>query len=86
MPLQDISHILDALRLCFGVPQPSILLKKVIFHDPATIILWSDGTKTVVKVHNEPFDKEKGLCMAVMKKALGESYHRFFKEYCNDHN
>ena len=24
-------------------------IKKVIFNDPATIILWSDNTKTVVK-------------------------------------
>lgn len=24
-------------------------IKKVIFNDPATIVLWNDGTKTVVK-------------------------------------
>ena len=58
-------------------------IKKVIFHDPATVIYWSDGTRTVVKVHNEPFDKEKGFCMAIMKKALGDRYHKFFKEYCH---
>ena len=46
-------------------------IKKVIFHDPATIILWLDGTKTVVKAHNEPFDPEKGFAMAVCKKLYG---------------
>lgn len=42
-------------------------IKKVIFNDPATIVLWSDGTKTVVKAVNEPFDPEKGLAMAISK-------------------
>ena len=59
---------------------------KVIFNDPATIILWDDGTKTVVKAHNEPFDKEKGLAMAISKKALGNSgrYFEVFKDYCEE--
>lgn len=46
--------------------------KKVIFNGPATIVLWKDGTKTVVKTQNgEPFDAEKGLSMCFMKRALG---------------
>ena len=49
----------------YGVPE----IKKVIFNDPATIILWEDGTKTVVKAHDkDQFDKEKGLAMAIVKK------------------
>ena len=44
-------------------------LKDVIFNPPATIVLWGDGTKTVVKAQNgEPFDPEKGLAMAIVKK------------------
>lgn len=27
----------------------SVSIRKVIFNDPATVVLWSDGTKTVVK-------------------------------------
>lgn len=47
-------------------------IKDVIFNDPATIVLWKDGTKTVVKIQNgEEFDPEKGLAMAITKKALG---------------
>lgn len=57
-------------------------IKRVIYNDPATIILWADGTKTVVKVHDEPFDKEKGFAMAVFKKSLGEKYHRVLRQYC----
>ena len=31
-------------------------IENVIFNDPATIVFWDDGTKTVVKAQNEPFD------------------------------
>ena len=47
-------------------------MKKVIFHDPATIVYWNDGTKTVVKASDgDEFDAEKGLAMAVVKKTMG---------------
>lgn len=56
----------------------------VIFNDPATIVFWNDGTKTVVKANNEPFDKEKGLAMAFAKKALGNkgNYNNTFRKWC----
>ena len=58
-------------------------IKKVIFNDPATIVFWSDGTKTVVKCHDEVFDPEKGLAMAISKKALGNqgNYFNVFKKW-----
>lgn len=58
-------------------------IKKVIFNDPATIVIWNDGSKTVVKASNEPFDPEKGLAMAIAKKALGNkgNYYEIFKKY-----
>lgn len=49
-------------------------IKKVIFNDPATIVFWDDGTKTVVKVqeqHGDKFDPEKGIVMAIAKKGYG---------------
>ena len=64
----------------------STRIKDVIFNDPATIVFWSDGTKTVVKAENEPFDREKGLAMAISKKFLGnkgnyfETFKKFIKE------
>ena len=46
--------------------------KKVIFNDPATIVYWKDGTKTVVKCQNgDDFDPEKGFAMAFLKKCWG---------------
>lgn len=47
-------------------------VKKVIFNHPATIILWDDGTKTVVHCgDDEKFDPEKGIAMCLLKKMLG---------------
>ena len=58
-------------------------IDNVIFNDPATIIFWKDGTKTVVKADNEEFDPEKGLAMAISKKALGNkgNYFDIFKKW-----
>lgn len=58
-------------------------IKKVIFNDPATIVYWPDGTKTVVKAEGEAFDPEKGLAMAIAKKSLGNkgNYYDVFREW-----
>lgn len=52
-------------------------IKKVIFNNPATIVFWADNTKTVVKCNGEDFDPEKGLAMAISKKALGNQGNYF---------
>lgn len=47
-------------------------IARVIFNNPATIILWADGTKTVAKTHgDDAFDPEKGFAVACAKKLLG---------------
>lgn len=59
-------------------------IKDVIFNYPATIILWKDGTKTIVKAgEDEKYDPEKGFAMAVCKKMFGNegNYYKVFKEY-----
>lgn len=59
-------------------------IKNVVFNDPATIVEWKDGTKTVVQVRDgEKFDPEKGLAMAIAKKAMGNKrdYYHVFKHY-----
>ena len=63
---------------------PNLTIKDVIFNPPATIVLWMDGTKTVVKDQGEVFyDPEKGMAMAVAKKAFGNqgNYYNQFKKY-----
>lgn len=58
-------------------------IKNVLFNNPATIVFWADGTKTVVKAQDEGYDHEKGLAMAICKKALGNSskYYDVFKKW-----
>lgn len=58
-------------------------IKDVIFNNPATIVFWKDGTKTVVKAIEEGYDPEKGLAMAIAKKRYGNkwSYYNVFKHW-----
>lgn len=58
-------------------------IKHVIFNDPATIVFWQDGSKTVVKAENENYDSEKGLAMAIAKRALGNegNYYNVFRKW-----
>lgn len=64
---------------------PSLIkIKDVIFNDPATIVFWEDGTKTIVKCQKgEKFDPEKGLAIAISKRCLGNSYcwHKRFMRW-----
>ena len=62
----------------------SLTIKDIIFNPPATIVFWMDGTKTVVKDQGEVFyDPEKGMAMAVAKKAFGNqgNYYNQFSKY-----
>lgn len=62
------------LNARYGIGTASLLpdIDDVIFSGPATVVKWKDGTKTVVKcTKNDNFDPEKGLAMAIAKKALG---------------
>lgn len=79
---------LDAMRYCYNdilsvekykasmelrVDIPG-MIDRVIFNDPATIIIWKDGSKTVVKRSDDDiWDPEKGFCMAIIKKLYGHT-------------
>lgn len=81
------STLKDLHKSVYGMTSMSIdtvFLKNVIYNDPATIAFWSDGTKTVVKAHpGDIFDPEKGLAMAIAKKACGNkgNYYNGFKKW-----
>lgn len=78
MPVERKSTSSRVYYAAKSISAPSI--KKVIFNYPATIVLWSDGSKTVVKCQDgDIYDPEKGLAMAISKKALGNKGN-----YCNE--
>lgn len=59
-------------------------IKKVIFNGPATIVIWYDGTKTVVKCSDmDIYDPEKGLAMAICKYVFGNEgkFKRVFRKW-----
>jgi hypothetical protein len=59
-------------------------IKKVIFNEPATIIIWNNGTKTVVKCQEgDEYDKEKGFAMCITKKFFGNKskFNNVMKEW-----
>lgn len=72
----------------YGISNIKPKIKKVIFNDPATIMFWNDGTKTVVKADGEAFDPEKGMAMAISKKMLGNegNYYDVFKQWLPKNN
>ena len=49
----------------------SVEPKRIVRNGIALIVFWDDGTKTVVKCHDEDFDPEKGLAMALARKVWG---------------
>lgn len=59
-------------------------IKNVIFNDPATVVLWKDGTKTVVKCQkNDTYNPEIGLAMCIIKKMCGNkgNYNDVFNKW-----
>ena len=94
----DNNDSIDALRYCMNdilatqgyaqlISMPLIniqnMIDRVIFSDPATIIIWKDGTKTVVKKSEDDiWDEEKGICMAIIKKICGKT--SFIKDYTSE--
>ena len=78
------TFLMNMLNAVYGSGHAHLDIEKVIFNYPATIVFWKDGTKTVVKAQNdEVFDKEKGLVMAIVKKAFGNegNYYEQIKKW-----
>ena len=71
----------DAYLTKYGMESPlrQFLLReprpdKIIYNDPAMIVYWTDGLKTVVKrSENEPENKYAAFCAALAKKIYGNN-------------
>ena len=72
VPIVELSGRLIGEHMIENHGRKNAQLKKVVFHDPATIVFWTDGTKTVVKCQpGDTFDPLTGFLMAFFKKACG---------------
>lgn len=86
-PRVEVDAYIDP-QYCVGKYTPSnssdsLMIKNIIFNPPATIIFWSDNTKTVVKcdLHCESYDPEKGIAMAISKKMLGNNKYEYYNTF-----
>ena len=53
------------------------IVSRVIFNNPATIIIWNDGTKTIVKCGvNDHYSEIIGLIMAYGKRMLSKNDYK----------
>ena len=66
------------------IPVKKSPIKNVIFNNPATVVIWNDGTKTVVTCHpGDTYSKETGLALCIAKKFLGNkgNFNEIFKKW-----
>lgn len=81
--INEVTFFVDEDAWMFFKKMPEI--KKAIFNDPATIVFWDDGTKTVVKCgEDDTYDKEKGLALCYMKRIFNNkgNYNEILKKWC----
>lgn len=64
----------EGIKPVYSFSAINIGIKRVIYHDPATIVFWTDGTKTVVKcMEGQQYEKYAGFCAALAKKIYGST-------------
>lgn len=59
-------------------------IDRVYFNDPVTVVLWKDGTKTIVRCQEgDTYSAETGLSLCFAKKALGNrgNFNDVFKKF-----
>lgn len=81
----DTINVMDIQSNKIDIKDEKVNIKKVIFNPPATIVLWEDGKKTVVKCNPEDkYDKLVGLLLCIAKYAFGNTgkYNRELDKWC----
>lgn len=79
----DLGELFNIKRFVSGrnaLPE----IKNVYFNNSVTVVLWNDGTKTIVKCQKgDTYSKETGLALCISKKALGNkgNFNDIFKKW-----
>lgn len=70
----NIVPVNDPYKISKSMLTPTTKVDRIVFNDPATIVFWKDGTKTIVKCSdNENFNPYFGFCAAVAKRVFGNN-------------
>lgn len=87
-PRMEIDAYISPYKVISGVSNSktasnTLTITNVIFNPPATIVFWSDKTKTVVKCDYdyEDYDPEKGMAMAIAKKMMGNNKYEYYNTF-----
>ena len=59
-------------------------IKNVYFNNPVTVVIWEDGTKTMVRCQEgDVYSPETGLALCIAKKALGNmpNFNNVFRKW-----
>jgi hypothetical protein len=89
---RDRKNVIDWLSPWYEfkiVNESDCNIEKVIFNDPATIVIWDDGTKTVVKCQEgDKYNAELGLAMCISKKYFGNkgNFNEVFKKWVPEYS
>lgn len=83
----NMGYIYDMLGKTWALERVIPEIKNVIFNPPATIVLWADNTKTVVRCHkDDTYNPEYGFMMCCTKKLFGNTskYRDIVQKWCWD--
>ena len=70
-----------------SLAQKKLKARRAVFNPPATVVLWEDGTKTVVKCDkDDEYNAMTGVALCYMKKALGNTSRELNKALNNAKN
>lgn len=80
-----------AYELVVSDDKKTLRIKKLIVNGPATILFWSDGTKTIAKCDKDDvLDYEKGILYAALKKLCNKKEYndilRLVDAFCEFNN
>lgn len=65
--------------------EPIAGIDKVIFNGPAIIVIWLDGSKTVVKcAEGDGYSKFSGLAIAICKHMYGPKFKKIFNHFISE--
>lgn len=80
----DIRELKKEKNTMYGESKTiNFCVNKVIFNGPATIVIWGDGTKTVVKCkEGDSYSKWAGFAMCIAKRLYDDGFHYQFRHWC----
>jgi len=85
--VDDTKELIAIANMAINGNYTADAVKKVIFNDPATIIIWANGTKTVVRCQEgDVYDKKTGFLLCLAKRLFGNEgeFNKVIKKWLDE--